>query len=134
MIRHTRNNFTKPTKREAFKRSGGICECHLIPHVFKSACGCKLSAGNTFYEHINPDAISSRNDLDNCAVLTKTCWRFKTASHDLPTIAKSNRTMDRARGIVGTQFNPIVGTKASGIKMPMRPFARPIDRRTGKEL
>lgn len=98
MIRH-RANFTKETKRLAFERSGGICECHLIPHVFKVACGLKLSPGNTFYEHIDPDAISGRNDLANCATLTKTCWKIKTADYDLPAIAKSNRTRDRARGI-----------------------------------
>ncbi len=93
MIRQRRNNFTSETKRQA------ICECHLIPHVFKVACGLSLSPGNTFYEHVDPDAISGRNDLGNCAVLTKTCWKFKTADYDLPTIAKSNRTQDRARGI-----------------------------------
>ena len=99
MIRRARNNFSKDTKRAAYERSGGICECHLIPHVFKVACGLRLSPGNTFYEHINPDKISGRNDLDNAAVLTKTCWKIKTATFDLPTIAKSNRTQDRARGI-----------------------------------
>ncbi len=77
MIRHRRNNFTAATKREAFERAAGVCECSLIPHVFKVACGCALSPGNTFYEHIDPDAISGRNDLDNCAVLTKTCWRSR---------------------------------------------------------
>ncbi len=98
MIRR-RANFTASIKREAFTRSRGTCECHLIPHVFRVACGCKLGAGNTFYEHIDPDAISGRNDLNNCAVLTKTCWKIKTASYDIPTVAKSNRVRDRARGI-----------------------------------
>lgn len=99
MIRQRRNNFTSETKRQAFRRSKGICECHLIPHVFKVACGLSLSPGNTFYEHIDPDAISGRNDIDNCAVLVKTCWRIKTDIYDKPVIAKSNRTQDRARGI-----------------------------------
>jgi len=99
VTRRSRNNFSKETKRAAFARSNGICECHLIPHVFKVACGRPLSAGNTFYEHIDPDAISGRNDLDNCATLTKTCWSIKTNTYDKPVIAKSNRTQDRARGI-----------------------------------
>lgn len=98
-MRHIRNNFTKETKRLAYERSAGICECHLIPHVFAVACGRPLGAGNTFYEHIDPDAICGRNDLGNAAVLTRTCWKFKTAEHDLPVIAKSNRTRDVARGI-----------------------------------
>ena len=99
---------TEP-KREAFTRSNCFCECHLIPHVFKTACGCALGAGNTFYEHANPDALCGRNDLDNCCVLTKTCWKFKTASFDLPTIAKSNRTQDAARGIYSIPFRPLPG-------------------------
>lgn len=134
MIRHRRNNFSKDTKRQAFERSNGICECHLIPHVFKVACGCALGPGNVFYEHVNPDAISGRADLENCAALTKTCWSYKTNSYDKRVIAKSNRVQDRARGIRAEQFNPLPGTKASGIKIPMRPFARPINRATGQEF
>lgn len=133
-MRHTRNNFTAETKRQAYERSQGICECHLIPHVFKVACGRPLGAGNTFYEHIDPDAISCRNDLDNAAVLTKTCWQIKTATYDLPVIASTKRKHDRHRGIRPNQFNPLVGTVASGIKKPMRDFARPVDRRTGREI
>src|SRR5689334_18496070 len=116
MIRHRRNNFTNETKRLAHKRSGGFCECHLIPHVFKVACGRPLGIGNTFYEHIDPDAICGRNDLDNCAVLTKTCWKFKTAKHDLPTIARSNRVSDRARGIYPTSQYPLPGGRDDRFK------------------
>lgn len=134
MIPRPRNNFTSDTKRQAYKRSKGICECHLIPHVFKVFCGLALGSGNTFYEHIHPDKISGRNDLDNAAVLTRTCWKFKTANYDLPVIAKVKRIEDRARGIRPAQFNPIPGTIASGIKKPMRPFARPINRSTGQEM
>lgn len=134
MIRRTRNNFASDTKRQAFERSRGICECHLIPHVFRIPCGCPLGPGNTFYEHIDPDAICGRNDLDNCAALTKTCWSVKTNSYDKPVIANVRRMGDRAHGIRPAQFNPLVGTYASNIKTPMRPFSRPIDRKTGREL
>lgn len=131
---HRRNNFPASVKREAFERSQGICECHLIPHVFKTFCGRPLGSGNTFYEHIDPDKISRNNDLDNCAVLTKTCWSYKTNAYDKPVIAKSNRVYDRARGIRPTVYRPLPGTFASGIKLRMRPYARPIDRRTGREF
>ncbi len=116
MIRQRRNNFTSETKRQAFRRSHGICECHLIPHVFKVVCGLALSPGNTFYEHVDPDAISGRNDLDNCAVLVKTCWKIKTATFDLPTIAKSNRTQDAARGIYSIPFRPLPGGRDDRIR------------------
>lgn len=133
MNRHQRRNFTSPTKREAFRRSNGICECHLIPHVFDVACGCPLGAGNTFYEHIDPDAICGRNDLDNCAALTKTCWNFKTNNHDKPVIARAKRRHDRFRGIRPNVSRPITGTIASGIKLRIG-GGRPLDRRTGREL
>lgn len=102
-MRHTRSNFLKDTKRQAFERSrvNGIptCECHLIPHVFPVACGLPLGEGNTFYEHIDMSRVSGRNDLGNCAVLTRTCWKLKTATYDLPTIAHVRKREDRHRGI-----------------------------------
>jgi hypothetical protein len=97
--RRTRNNFSKTTQRAALARSKGICECHLIPHVFKDPCGLRLGDGNTFYEHIDPDAICGRNDLANCAAMTRNCWRYKTSFYDLPVIAKVKRVADLARGI-----------------------------------
>lgn len=98
----SRREFSNPTKRDAWERSGGVCECHRVPMLKRPAgCGMKLGEGNTFYEHITPDAFSSDNSLGNCAVLTKTCWREKTREFDRPTIDKSNRQRDRARGIRG---------------------------------
>ena len=96
----SRLEFTKQTKREAYDRSGGICECHRCPQLRRSlGCGSRLGIGNIFYEHINPNEFKQDNSLSNCAALCKTCWKEKTAAHDLPTIAKSNRVRDRARGI-----------------------------------
>lgn len=137
--RHTRREFSAPTKRDAFDRSGGICECHILARrgikgFSSEGCGQKLSPGNTFYEHVDPDALRGLNDLDNCAVLVKTCWRLKTDTYDLPRIASNNRKRDRARGIKPQDYPPLVGTRRSGIKLPMRFRARPINRATGKEL
>lgn len=115
-MRRRRNEFTAATKREAYARSGGICECHRIPNWPHPICGAPLGDGNTFYEHIDPDAISSRNDLDNAAVLSKTCWSLKTNSIDKPTIAKANRVRDRAHGIRPENYPPLVGTVRSGWK------------------
>lgn len=96
----TRLEFTAPTKRDAYARSQGVCECYRVPWLNRpNGCGVKLGAGNTFYEHIIPDNIRPDNSLDNCACLSKTCWREKTDTYDLPSIAKSNRIQDRARGI-----------------------------------
>jgi hypothetical protein len=95
-----RLEFTAKTKRLAFQRSGGTCECALVPMLNRpNGCGQPLRDGGIRYEHVLPDAIRPDNSLDNCACLTVACWREKTDSYDLPTIAKSNRQRDRARGI-----------------------------------
>jgi hypothetical protein len=68
-----RLEFTAATKREAFARSGGICECHRIPWLKRpDGCGVRLVAGGIFYEHVTPDAIRPDNSLENCAVLSRT--------------------------------------------------------------
>lgn len=95
----SRLNFSIKTQRGALKRSGGTCECHLIPHVFTVACGRQLGPGNTFYEHINPDGLRPDNSIDNCAALTRTCWKFKTETFDQGIVAKAKRVNDRHNGI-----------------------------------
>ncbi len=127
-----RNEFSRETKRAAYERSGGICECHRIPHVFRAACGCPVGPGNLFYEHIDPDAICGRNDLDNCAVLTKTCWRIKTDHYDRPVIAKSNRVRDRYIGARSPSWRPMPGGRATNIKIKVGGGV--VDRRTGQRI
>lgn len=114
-----RREFTKATKREARDRSGGICECHRlvnVPGLVPGGCGQPLVAGETFYEHANPTFISSDNSLANCAALTKTCWKIKTASYDLPTIAKVKRVKDAWHGISGAG-RPMDGSRRSRFKV-----------------
>lgn len=132
---HRRREFSKETKRAAFTRARGICECHLVPSLNRpDGCGVSLRSGHINYEHIEQDALGGGNDVENCAVLVRTCWREKTATIDLPLIAKNNRQRDNDRGTVTLPYRPLVGTKRSGIKLPMRQRARPIDRATGKEF
>jgi hypothetical protein len=116
-----RLEFTAATKRDAFARSDGICECHRIPWLNRpNGCGVALVAGAIFYEHLVQDAIRQDNSLSNCAVLSRTCWKEKTARIDLPTIAKSNRTRAKHIGTVATPQQVIVGSRASGWKSHMR--------------
>lgn len=124
-----RSEFPASVKREALERSKGICECHLIPHVFNVFCGRPLGPANTFFEHIDCDNLRKDNSLQNCAVLTRTCFRFKTAHHDLPVIAKAKRNFDSHNGIArprrtlpGGRGDPFYFTPGSTI---------PIDRKTG---
>ncbi len=114
----SRREFSNDTKRAAHKRSGGKCECSRLAHIpgFKAeGCGMPLGEGNIFYEHINVDRNSHDNSLANCAVLTKTCWKIKTATYDLPLIAKTDRQFDRAIGI---------GRSSGRHRLASRPFSR----------
>jgi len=131
-MRHTRNEFSKDTKRQAFERSrvNGIptCECHLIPHVFPVACGRPLGEGNTFYEHITISRVSFRNDIDDCAALTKTCWLIKTNTYDKPNIARVRKREDRSRGIRNAPSLP--GHRFDDRKKKVS--GQVVDRRTGE--
>lgn len=115
-MRHLRKEFSARVKREVFERSGGLCEAHRVPMLRTTRCRARLTAGNVFYEHIQPDELHGRNDLDNAACLCKTHWRIKTDTHDLPTIAKCNRQRDRNRAIKPDRYPPLPGTFRSGLK------------------
>jgi hypothetical protein len=110
-----RTNFPNPIKRAAFERSKGVCECYLVPQLptFRKGCGRALGPANTFYEHIDPDWLQGRADL------SRTCWKMKTATFDLPTIAKVKRQRDRARGIRGAQTRPMPGGRDDRLKKKM---------------
>jgi 5-methylcytosine-specific restriction enzyme A len=101
MPRSRRLEFSSATRREAWERAGGICECHRVACLSRpEGCGLKLGILNgVYYEHISQAAIVDDNSLENCAVLVRTCWKEKTALHDIPAVAKSNRVRDKARGI-----------------------------------
>lgn len=130
-----RAEFSAETKRQAYERSkdgAGVarCECYRIPHVFPEPCGVPLVTGQIFYEHCVQDAIGGGNDLDNCAVLTKTCWRLKTSTYDLPVIAKVKRVADRDRGIYRTPRQRLHGGRGSLFKIKIGGGV--VNRRTGE--
>jgi 5-methylcytosine-specific restriction enzyme A len=122
-----RREFPSSVKREAFARSAGICECHLL--TGKPGCGVRLGPGNVFYEHIVCDRIGGTPTLDNCAALCRTCWRLKTNHYDLPIVADTNRMWDRHRGIK-TVSQRIPGGKLDPRKRKMN--GQVVDRETGE--
>ena len=104
-MRSKRKDFSRETKRQAWERAAGICECHRIasygiPGFKAGGCYQMLGpVGNIFYEHIIADRAGGKPTLENCAVLTRACWKIKTATNDLPLAAKVRRQEDMARGI-----------------------------------
>ena len=83
-----RREFSAKTKLAAWQRCAGFCE----------GCTAKLFPGNTEYDHINPDGLTGTNDVENCAVLCRTCHRSKTRL-DIGRIAKAKRQERRHAGI-----------------------------------
>lgn len=61
------------------------------------------------------------------------CHSSKTKT-DRKIKAKRDKLVRRDYGIRPAVYRPLPGTHASGIKLSLKPFARPIDRRTGREL
>jgi 5-methylcytosine-specific restriction endonuclease McrA len=109
-----RREFGKPVKREALKRSGMLCEAvgewyGLAP---TQRCNAPLSHGVEF-DHIDLDANSKDNSLENCAAICIPCHRLKTKLRDIPIAAKTLRQQDKARGIKGPKR-----------KWPSRPFSQ----------
>lgn len=127
-----RLNFTEPTKREAYARSGGICECHRVPELMRllhgRPCGVALVTGCIEYDHIIADAIRPDNSLENCAALTKTCHALKTP-RDRKVIAKSNHQRDRHLGIHSAR-NRLPGGREDPRKRTMAGVV--VDRATGE--
>ncbi len=125
----SRNNFPKPIKREALRRSGMACEAIGSWYGLREGqrCNSPLGAGVEF-DHVDLDANSRDASLENCAAVCIPCHRFKTAHRDIPLAAKTLRQQDRARGIKkpkSTLSNPRFKKLMDG---------RVVDRRTGEVL
>ena len=115
-----RREFEKKTKREALKRSGGLCEAVGPWYGLEEnqRCNMPLSHGVQF-DHIDLDANSKDNSLENCAAVCIACHKFKTAKIDIPKAAKTQRQQDKNNGIKTRKGRPLPGTKASGIRKRM---------------
>ena len=116
-----RREFSKQTKREALKRSGGHCEAVGEWYGLEPGqhCNVPLSYGVEF-DHIDLDANSKDNSLSNCAAVCIKCHRWKTRNFDTPKAAKTLRQQDKNHGIrKKSRSRPIPGSKASKWKRKM---------------
>jgi hypothetical protein len=96
----SRREFDKKTKREALRRSGGLCEAVGTMYGLEPGQRCNAPLGQGInYDHIILDANSKDNSLENCAAVCIPCHRQKTAKHDTPLAAKTLRQQDKANGI-----------------------------------
>jgi 5-methylcytosine-specific restriction endonuclease McrA len=73
--------FSDKTKDEAFRRSGGRCECRrkLHKHLF-GRCTSLLSRHGAQFNHVHAQSQGGPDSLSNCEVLCRSCHE-RTASY-----------------------------------------------------
>jgi hypothetical protein len=114
-----RREFTKPTRREALKRAKGRCEAVGEWYGLEPGKRCETPlAHGVEFDHVDLDANSRDNSLENCAAVCIPCHRHKTAKHDIPLAAKTLRQQDKFNGIRRSS-RPLPGSKASGWRKRM---------------
>ena len=116
----SRAEFTKLTKRAALKRAGGRCEASgaMFGLGPGQRCTASLATGVRF-EHVDPDANSKDNSLENCAAVCLPCWRHKTDHYDKPLVAKTLRQQDKHLGTWKAKSRPMDGGRGSKFKKHM---------------
>lgn len=128
----TRAEFSKPTKREALKRSAGLCEAIGAVYGLDPGrrCNAPLSHGVEFDHYPVPATERDSDGLDNCVACCPTCHRFKTRTFDIPVQAKTKRVSDKHLGIRNS-------SRLSGAGFPRRAkqhtATRPIVRRSDRQ-
>lgn len=104
-----RREFPQSVKLAAWQRCSGHCE----------NCGVKIVAGNgPNYDHRIADGLGGEPTLTNCDVLCRNCHGAKTATADVPAIAKAKRLEKLAAG-VEKRGRPLPGSKKSGWRKRM---------------
>lgn len=96
-----RHEFSKPTKRQAMKRSDGRCEALGEVYGLKAGerCNAPLSHGVEFDHYPAPATDKGSDTLDNCVACCRACHSRKTAAYDIPMQAKGKRISDKQLGI-----------------------------------
>lgn len=89
MPRAPRQEFSKHTKLQAWRRAEGRCEC---------GCGLKI-IGTPEYHHIIPAAIGGDASLENCRVFDPKCHRRQTSETDIPEISRTRRLEEKRIGV-----------------------------------
>jgi hypothetical protein len=96
-----RHEFSRQTKREALRRSGGLCEA--VGEVYgldpSARCNGPLSHGVEFDHYPLPAGDKGSDTIGNCVAVCLTCHRWKTSHYDIPVLAKGKRISDRHLGI-----------------------------------
>lgn len=112
-----RSEFPTKVRRAALARSGNICEDVTAGY----RCQSKLGPGNIEYDHRIPDQLGGKPTLDNCVCLCRIHHKIKTATQDVPAIAKAKRRQAVEMKLRAAPVRPLRGA-------PFRKSQRTIDR------
>ena len=97
-----RQEFSKPTRRQALQRSKGRCEAVGKVYGLRAGerCNAPLSKGVEFDHYPIRAADGGPAALENCVAVCLLCHRHKTRKFDIPSAAKGKRVNDRHTGVV----------------------------------
>lgn len=111
-MRVNRNEFSLATKKAAYERAGGICEC---------GCGQPFTdhpKERPHYDHILACALGGDSSLENCQVIRVCCHAVKTGDLDMQHIKKARRG-EKDRANLARAKRKIPGSKGSGLRKRM---------------
>jgi len=109
MSRRYADEFSKVTRREAWRSSGGRCQW--------PGCGMLLGGKVSHYDHETPVSMGGDNSLRNCQVLCQFHHTEKTGA-EAPVRAKADRLTDREANIKRPR-QPMPGSRRSDWKRLM---------------
>lgn len=100
-MRSRRYEFSKDTKRQALKRSGGLCEATGDRYGLDDGhrCNFPLAQGVEFDHYPLPATDPGSDTLENCVACCRLCHGIKTRTYDVPMQAKGKRVRDKHMGI-----------------------------------
>ena len=132
MARSRRYEFSRQTKRDALRRSGGLCEAsgEVYGLAAGQRCNFSLAQGVEFDHYPAPATDPGSDTLDNCVACCPTCHAFKSRTYDTPMQAKSKRVSDRHLGI-----RPAPKMRGAGFpkRPPQKSATRPIIHWSGRQ-
>lgn len=90
-----RSEFAQKTKLEALAK---YCRC--------PKCGGQFGhISKVEFDHIEPDAMQGKNDLDNCMPLCKACHKIKTNGKKHTTLGSDKHTIAKSKRLRGETKN-----------------------------
>lgn len=119
----SRKEFSASVKREAWKRSGGFCEVHRLPHVLGLPDSCDRVAAEL--DHIEPCVLGGDATLENSAYLCRHHHRQKS---DRDVADKSTRNKHAVK-----KGRPKPGWFKSGRKLQSKGFNSEYTRKVSGE-